>query len=940
MGVLFVKKIILAFLQQLNEYIFTSIMIAFCIFIFFFIPQINLIFELPQLAISKDFFISILLFFFLSLLILIYVKASFLVIPQNKDSEASSPEPFFQAFLDLYFTPSVYIILLLITLSLFGVFKIQNLVQLSDFFIVFPLIFMMGAGLGINEHVLKKIYFKIRKKQIFIPLGIFCILLAIPCISTAFYSEGVFIGLLGFWFLSHSLQTFLERFFNGKEIELEISLFYETTGRSLFFFFSSLILGELLFQGAIHMQQLFSYRNYTLWGIAHLFFTLILCARVLDEIKYLRIFLLTAPIFFLLLLQPIFIGKESASASLDPKLITEQQLKLSIQWFKSFKHRMEQSPSDQPVLFMAAAGGGSRAAIFTALVLECLRDPYKYTNQMNTCETGEDAKDSYASVWNANDNYAKNIVLMSSVSGGSLACAYFAQTDPRHQNLFVQNSLENQLLQDIQRLLQKRESFKIAGKYIGPSEKEIKQWISSTFVDDMSADFIAPLLRGILFRLDVERGESVSEVWENEFIWKEIHNQQNFLESQAPLLVLNSANVEKGLRFAIGFPPLPTKRIFSETAGDVITTLSDWKPFYQLQLADAVRLSANFPWGFEVAQLSTQQSFLDYFDSQKNQEIFLTDGGVTDNTGIDSVVMVLKRLRFYAKIDILEERNSESCLQENKLILTEEAKKLAQEAHTLAKEILEALASRGLIMLEVDSGAKPDNKESPAVLRPLQALNTAGFANAILAKTKNYEEIEKYLNPKDGAPEEAVPWSFVAFENPGSVVTTWGLGPKDKARTFVDFLEEVVVNGKEKKLKRQMLEFQLLNRLRQLSKAFESILLQTEVKKMSLILKDTSENKYKTDFFNTAIQQQDIRKKISSLQQQISNKELSTILEIWTFEHSKEILKKEYAHLIQKGLDFDEKQLKKVLQKNCTDRLSIVSFGIVIQPYLFFQCFI
>jgi hypothetical protein len=43
------------------------------------------------------------------------------------------------------------------------------------------------------------------------------------------------------------------------------------------------------------------------------------------------------------------------------------------QWFDQFSNRIEAIPDEGPVVFVAATGGGSRAAIFAALTLETLQ---------------------------------------------------------------------------------------------------------------------------------------------------------------------------------------------------------------------------------------------------------------------------------------------------------------------------------------------------------------------------------------------------------------------------------------------------------------------------------------------------------------------------------------------------------------------------------------
>ena len=55
-------------------------------------------------------------------------------------------------------------------------------------------------------------------------------------------------------------------------------------------------------------------------------------------------------------------------------------------------------------------------------------------------------------------------------------------------------------------------------------ETLIAPWLAtSAFVDDMAADFMAPLLRGILYP-GLARGVSVTRFWEEEFGWRDVED--------------------------------------------------------------------------------------------------------------------------------------------------------------------------------------------------------------------------------------------------------------------------------------------------------------------------------------------------------------------------------------------------------------------------------
>ena len=74
------------------------------------------------------------------------------------------------------------------------------------------------------------------------------------------------------------------------------------------------------------------------------------------------------------------------------------EYKQAAHWLDVFQSRLEATPSG-PAVFIAASGGGSRAAIHTALVLEGIRETHP--------------------------TFSRNVAVISAVSGRSLATAYY-----------------------------------------------------------------------------------------------------------------------------------------------------------------------------------------------------------------------------------------------------------------------------------------------------------------------------------------------------------------------------------------------------------------------------------------------------------------------------------------------------------------------------------
>ena len=86
-------------------------------------------------------------------------------------------------------------------------------------------------------------------------------------------------------------------------------------------------------------------------------------------------------------------------------------------WLEHCENRLdgiERLPGDGPVVLVAASGGGSRAALFTALLLEAL------------ARTDAQGKPLPAPAPKGAVPLHRRIAIISSVSGGSLGTAYYA----------------------------------------------------------------------------------------------------------------------------------------------------------------------------------------------------------------------------------------------------------------------------------------------------------------------------------------------------------------------------------------------------------------------------------------------------------------------------------------------------------------------------------
>ena len=345
-----------------------------------------------------------------------------------------------------------------------------------------------------------------------------------------------------------------------------------------------------------------------------------------------------------------------------------------------------------------------------------------------------------------------------------------------------------------------------------PNILKIAPWLpTSSFVDDMCLDYMAPLLRGVLDP-NLERGESVTRFWEEQFKWENVNNYTlhwqpagqsrpapkdgshkaiPLVTNAAPLALFNACDVEQGSRLILGFPPLPPglihdpKPLGSRTLKGP-AALTDHGDFYfAISLAEAVRLSANFPWGFEVAHLPL------HFDRER---VLVLDGGIVDNSGIDSIVHLLRGLR----------AQEQAFLD----IKSREGPTRASSLQKRSANVMNQLRRRGVLLLQIDSGTKDirSGHSGPLswlasrvslVFRPFQALNNASYTNADLS-TLDYDVIlAKLLEPQAiSSPQPTPSWPPLIWRvqltcnNSENVMTAWSLGPDDKARVLVQFLIE------------------------------------------------------------------------------------------------------------------------------------------------------
>jgi len=174
-----------------------------------------------------------------------------------------------------------------------------------------------------------------------------------------------------------------------------------------------------------------------------------------------------------------------------------------------------------------------------------------------------------------------------------------------------------------------------------------------------------------------------------------------------------------------------------------------------------VRLSANFPYGLPLAELRGERSPTD-------DDFLLVDGGVVDNTGIDAIASVLNGLG-----------------------------SRAEAGDRTARKVLRQMREHGVILVEIDSGAKPQRASPlarllPEILLPPHALSKSSHETAVHVKEDYVDHLKESFDPEEEGHEygksagfERVDFQCNQNEN---VMTAWALGPSGKARVIVQYL--------------------------------------------------------------------------------------------------------------------------------------------------------
>lgn len=265
--------------------------------------------------------------------------------------------------------------------------------------------------------------------------------------------------------------------------------------------------------------------------------------------------------------------------------------------------------TSSPVVIIAASGGGSRAALYTAMTLDALQAPDLHPLR-------------------------DNLQLISSVSGGSLANAAYVA----------------------------RRYWKVTNTTSAASQ----QPDSISLADLVGDDYLFPTLKGALIPGE-SRGLSIEDWWKDHTRLENLRlsevakvwNAHTDTLPPYPLPVFNSCSLD-GHDVIISpldtslYLPLPHRQEpCPENSGEE-TWVYDRDGMYDLvglttfnpTLANAVRASANFPFGFPLVTVKVSEPASLRFTPcghEKEDEIQLTDGGVLSNSGMWPVYRLLMR---------------------------------------------------------------------------------------------------------------------------------------------------------------------------------------------------------------------------------------------------------------------------------------------------------
>jgi hypothetical protein len=271
-----------------------------------------------------------------------------------------------------------------------------------------------------------------------------------------------------------------------------------------------------------------------------------------------------------------------------------------------------------PIVGIAVSGGGSRAALFTAAVLQ----------QLASLDAGEPGRSR---------SVLENVQYISSVSGGSLASAYYVMNKPGSGVAMLDH---------------------------GQLTPDYKDFFGTKFLPDMRADWEEALF-GAALGGSMRRADAIADRWDESLFagatFAKLADRER--RGDAPWLVLNGTSWESGRRMV--FTTLP-KKAFAYDFVQEVSRYLDKRGFSEADVEAMKRRiapeSRRFaPITFEdinvdpstlhvsvaVASSSSVPLVLGpvtfaYGDGNGNsQTLHVGDGGMFDNQGIESLAQIM-----------------------------------------------------------------------------------------------------------------------------------------------------------------------------------------------------------------------------------------------------------------------------------------------------------
>jgi predicted acylesterase/phospholipase RssA len=321
------------------------------------------------------------------------------------------------------------------------------------------------------------------------------------------------------------------------------------------------------------------------------------------------------------------------------------------------------STEPYPVVFVAAEGGGIRAAYFTAQVLSAIQD---------RCPA-----------------FAQHLFVISGVSGGSIGAATFAG------------------LLDASEATDAKASLRCSDELAGPGDFAVKSEavLKADYLGPLIATFLFPdaFQRFLPFRVAAwDRARTLEETVElsfkervgTDFMERSLYGYWK-ANRNVPVLMFNATNVESGHR-TVASPAYALEERFHR-----LTTFYDFRPYGDFRISTMAVTSARFPLVTPAATLGTGSSKLRFVDGG----YFENSGAVTLAEAVDVAMQTSAQYKILIRPIVIRIGNSPSMLAATeKVSASDEAQeqdwKGLGELLSPARAMVNTRSARGVLAAE------------------------------------------------------------------------------------------------------------------------------------------------------------------------------------------------------------------------------------------------